>query len=343
MAITIRDVARRLNLSITTVSRALDGYSDVAEETRKLVVKTAREMGYTPNRAARQLRRQRSDTIGYIVPASAPQFSDPFFSEFIAGLGDEAAAQNYDLLVSAAPPNSPAENDLYNRWVQGHRVDGMIINRTRVRDWRLRYLAESKMPWVSLEPSQDNVQQIGIFVDNKEGITAIMDHLFSIGHRHIAYVGAELDLTIQADRFSAFLDSLQRLGLAQEPDWIIDGDLTQQGGFLAAQRLLALRTPPTAIVCVNDQTAIGVLHAAHVRGRVVGQDLAVTGFDGLNDAIHTEPPLTTVNQPVYEIARRLVKMLLAQIQNQPLEERQVRLAPELIIRTSTSGVRESVG
>src|SRR4030067_356069 len=96
---TIRDVARKLNISVTTVSRALDGYADVAGETRRLIIQTAQEMGYVPNQAARQLRRKRSDTIGYILPADKPRFSDPFFAEFIAGLGDEASAHGFDLLV----------------------------------------------------------------------------------------------------------------------------------------------------------------------------------------------------------------------------------------------------
>jgi LacI family transcriptional regulator len=99
---TIRNVAKKLNLSITTVSRALDGYDDVAERTRKLVIETAHEMGYAPNRAARQLRRQQTDTIGYIIPSNSAGFADPFFSEFIAGLGDEASVHNYDLLVTTA-------------------------------------------------------------------------------------------------------------------------------------------------------------------------------------------------------------------------------------------------
>ena len=98
---TIRDVAKKLNLSITTVSRALDGYDDVAEETRQLVIHTARKLGYTPNRAARQLRRQKAETVGYILPAGAQHFAEPFFTEFIAGLGNELAPRNYDLLVSA--------------------------------------------------------------------------------------------------------------------------------------------------------------------------------------------------------------------------------------------------
>ena len=113
MPVTIRDVARHLNLSITTVSRALDGYDHVSEETRQRVIEAARELGYSPNRAARQLRRQRADTIGYILPSSAPRFSDPFFSKFIAGMADEAAQSSYDLLVSAAPAVQESEQQAY--------------------------------------------------------------------------------------------------------------------------------------------------------------------------------------------------------------------------------------
>ncbi|MDP2776957.1 MAG: LacI family DNA-binding transcriptional regulator, partial [Anaerolineales bacterium] len=117
MPTTIRDVAKQLNLSITTVSRALDGYSDVAEETRQRVIQAAEEMGYAPSRSARQLRRQRTDTIGYIMPTSQPRFADPFVSEFIAGLGDEASAQNLDLRFTRAPPNQETEWIAYQRLV----------------------------------------------------------------------------------------------------------------------------------------------------------------------------------------------------------------------------------
>jgi LacI family transcriptional regulator len=160
--IRIRDVAQRLNLSITTVSRALDGYDDVAEETRQLVVRTAHEMGYTPNRAARQLRRHRAEVIGYILPADKPQFSDAFFSEFIAGLGDEASIHSYDLLVSSAAPDSTEEQAAYQRWVQAGKVDGIILNRIRLHDWRIQYLAGQKMPFACVERSLDAFDFIGV-------------------------------------------------------------------------------------------------------------------------------------------------------------------------------------
>ena len=122
---TIRDVAKKLNLSITTVSRALDGYDDVAEPTRDMVVKTARQMGYSPNRAARQLRRQKAETIGFILPAGAQRFAEAFFTEFIAGLGHKSARHNFDLLVSAAD-DEKTEHNLYERWANGGKVDGFV-------------------------------------------------------------------------------------------------------------------------------------------------------------------------------------------------------------------------
>jgi LacI family transcriptional regulator len=334
---TIRDVAHRLNLSITTVSRALDGYNDVAEDTRELVIRTAREMGYTPNRAARQLRRQRSDTIGYILPTEKPQFADAFYSEFIAGLGDLAAARNFDLLVSAAPPDSDAERALYERWVQGRKIDGLILNRTRLLDWRVRYLSGQKFPFVSLEKSLLPVEFIGVEVDSYQGVLELMAYLTNLGHRRIAYIGASPELKIDLDRFNGYRAGLKAAKIKSISSLVTHGDLTPEGGYQAARHLLALANVPTAIVCINDLTAIGAMHAAHEKGLKVGRHIAVAGFDGIADAVHTQPPLTTLDQPVYTIARQLVSMLLALINDEPLEERQVKIQPKLLLRASTGG------
>ena len=337
MSVTIREVARRLNLSITTVSRALDGYADVAEETRQLIVKTAQEMGYVPNQAARQLRRRRTDTIGYILPADEPRFFDPFFAEFTAGLADEAAAHGFDLLVSTAPPGSQAEKQAYERWVQGHKVDGMVLNRLHLFDWRVQYLMQAKFPFVSHERSLDPYDYPTVEIKGKHWFSVLIDHLVSLGHRRIAYIGAPAELKLQAERLEGYRSGLTRHGVSFEPALVISGNLTSEGGYQAAMRLLALPDPPTAIACANDATAIGVLYAAHERSLVVGEELAVAGFDGIEGFEHTQPPLTTINQPVYQIARQLAGMLTAQFQSQPLEETHVLIEPVLEIRQSTLG------
>ena len=189
MPITIRDVAKRLNLSITTVSRALDGYNDVAEETRQRVRQAAQEMGYFPNQAARHLRRQRSDAIGYILPAAQPRFADPFFSEFIAGLGDEAAQHQVDLVISTAPPDSDQEKWLYQTWVQGQKVDGFILHRIRLVDWRIDYLIQAGCPFASLEKPLLEGDFTYVEVDNCNSVAALVQHLQGRGYQRIAYIG----------------------------------------------------------------------------------------------------------------------------------------------------------
>lgn len=335
MPITIRDVAKRLNLSITTVSRALDGYDDVSEETRLRVIQVAKEMGYAPSRSARQLRRRRTDTIGYIMPTSRPRFADPFFSEFIAGLGDEAGAQNLDLLITLATPNQEAERIAYHRWVQGRRVDGVVLSRMRQDDWRVHYLHESRFPFVAFGRTNTSIEFPHIGVDGASGTRRLIAHLIEQGHQRIAFISAPSDLTLQADRFRGYQEGLAEAGLIFDERFVAEGDLTRDGGYLAAKKLLTLQPSPTAIIGANDLTAIGILRAAWELGITVGSQLAVAGFDGIEDTEHTAPPLTTLNQPVYDCARRLVRMLIALINNEALEEPHVLLQPELIVREST--------
>jgi LacI family transcriptional regulator len=331
----IRDVAKQLNLSITTVSRALDGYTDVAEQTRQLVVHTAQEMGYTPNRAARQLRRQHAETIGFILPVETIQLSDPFFSEFIAGIGDEATACNYDLLVSAAPPGTNAEIAAYHRWVQAGKVDGVIIARTRVYDSRVEYLLKQNTPFVCMERSLYSTDFIGVEVDSYSSFLQLMEHLITLGHDRIAYIGGCPKLKIDADRLAAYQAGLACAGLSFDPDLVIHGDLTLTGGYTTTECLLNLQFPPTAIMCINDLTAIGAMHAVSHRGLRVGHDVSISGFDGLADSAHSQPPLTTIEQPVYSVARQLVKILLAQIVGDELCEKHIRIQPKVLIRSST--------
>ncbi len=196
MPVTIRDLARTLNLSITTVSRALDGYSDVSEKTRQRVILTAQQLGYSPSSAARQLRRKRSDAIGYILPTSSPRFSDPFFATFLAGLCDEAAEHQIELIVSSSPPDSDLEKAMYQRWFQSLRVDGVILNRIRAQDWRIRYLAENKVPFVTLGRLPSHQDSPFILVNERGGFERLVTYLIQKGHKRVAYVGASPDLMI---------------------------------------------------------------------------------------------------------------------------------------------------
>lgn len=337
MPVTIREVAKYLNLSITTVSRALDGYDDVSEETKKRVILAAREMGYVPSQAARQLRRKRTEMIGYILPTNTPSFSDPFFSQFIAGLGDGAVSHHYDLLVSIAPPDQEEERTTYQGWVRSRRVDGMVLGRMRSDDWRVRFLHEAQFPFVTFGRTSLPIDFPHIGVDGENGIRRLMTHLIERGHRRIAFVSAPPHLTLQGDRFKGYLRGLEESGIRFDETLVAQGDLTRESGYLAGGRLLDLPDRPTAIIGVNDLTAIGVMRAAHERGLVIGRDLAVAGFDGVEEGENVQPPLTTLKQSVYDIAVRLIHMLIHVINGETLIERTPLVQPELIIRASTGG------
>ncbi|HUS83779.1 MAG TPA: LacI family DNA-binding transcriptional regulator [Anaerolineales bacterium] len=341
MPVKIRDVAKKLDLSVTTVSRALAGYDDVAPSTRDLVIETAREMGYVPQHAARQLRRQRTETIGLIFPTSGSRFSDPFFSEFIAGIGDETSRRSYDLLVSVAPPGEDEER-AYRLWTNSRRVDGFILVRMRVDDWRISYLTEEDFPFASFGRSKTFESSPHIGVDGCAGVKELVNHLVDLGHRRIAFIGASEELTLVGDRLEGYKAGLEEAQISYDPDLVLKGDLTRSGGYEATKQLIELTPPPTAIIGVNDLTALGAIRAAQEGGLIVGEDLSIAGFDGTVAGEHAHPTLTTVHQPVYEIGRRVSAMLIDLIEKQTRSDLQSLNRPRLIVRESTMKCKSSL-
>jgi LacI family transcriptional regulator len=342
MAVTIRDIASKLNLSVGAVSRALGGYPDISAATRRRVQETAREMGYVPNRAARQLRKQKSDTLGYIMPVRTPRFADSFFSEFIEGLGDETAEQGYDLLISAAPSGSEKEKTIYQQWVQGKKVDGMVLNRVCAEDWRAAYLCAQNMPFSSLEDPCTCTDPLCIQVDSQSGLEQLVAHIAEQGFRRAAFIGGPDNLRIHIDRLAGFQSALQHHDLPFHSFMVAAGDLTSTGGYHAAQQLLSIPNPPDAIVCINDETAFGALRAALEAGLEIGKEIAIAGFDGVRDANYSSPSLTTLDQPVYDIARQLVRLLVSDLNGSKLADqappqRHIIIQPTLLVRASTGG------
>ncbi|MBN2677323.1 MAG: LacI family DNA-binding transcriptional regulator [Anaerolineaceae bacterium] len=334
MPVTIRDVAKRLHLSITTVSRALDGYDDVASETQKEVIRTAHEMGYIPNRAARQLRRRKAETIGFIMPASAKRIAEPFFMEFIAGLGDELTMRGYDFLVANATTHVD-ERELYQRWVGGNKVDGLIVTRLNVQDWRVQYLIEQNVPFATLERSNGRAIYPCVQVDGEHAYFELLRHLVDNGYHHIAFIGGPVELVNHQNRLGWIRKAAGELDLLIDPAFIISADLTSMGGYQAAKELLDITPRPDAILCIDDETAFGALHAAHEKGLSIGSEIGIVGFDGTLESQHTEPPLTTLDIPLYNMACRLVRMLLKTLAGHTQEADVDKIIPELHIRGST--------
>lgn len=334
MAVTLKQIAERVGKSVTTVSRALAGYDDVSPATREQVRKVALELGYEPNIIARQLQKRRTDTLALILPTFGPRFSDPFFSEFLAGVGNEAARQGFDLLVSTRAPG-PEEREAYLRNIRSRRVDGFIIVRTQRQDPRIAVLQEYNFPFAVFGRVEGDNDFPLVDEDSELGIELAVQHLVNLGHTRLACIAPPPNLMLGYYRRRGFVTALKKYGLLPDPRLIIEGDLTQRAGRIAGAQLLDMANPPTAIVACNDLMALGAISAAQERGLVVGRDVSITGFDDIPPAEYTHPSLTTIHQPVYQIGGRVCRMLVRVIRGETLPERRIILKPSLVIRQST--------
>jgi LacI family transcriptional regulator len=330
----LKDLAEKSGFSITTVSRALAGYKDVNEHTRQHIIEIALEMGYQPNMVARQLRARKTHTVGIITPSASGRFADDFFSELLMSVGHAAAQHGYDLLVTAK--TTADEMDAYRRIVGGNRVDGMVIARTRRRDARIAYLRAAQHPFVvsgRAAPDEDSDFPY-IDVDSQLGIRMIVNHLTNLGHQHIALLLPPEKVAFTPYRLAGYREGLEDAGLPFREEYVLHSDLSRNGGQQSAHHLLENYPQISAIVACNDPMAIGAMNAVQTRQMRVGHDVAVTGFDDIAAADYTHPRLTTVRQPISEIGQRLLEMLIQIIHQVPVEEPQVLLSPELVVRES---------
>lgn len=335
MTVTLRDIARQVNRSVTTVSRALHDYDDVSEETRELIRRTAHEMGYTPNVVAQRLQKRRADTLGLILPTFGPRLSDPHFGEVLAGVGDEVARDGFDLLIGIADPDLD-ELEAYRQKISGRRVDGVLVVRTRCHDERIEFLLSHNIPFVAYGRTLDDGDFPYVDMDHVAGMRILVQHLNDLGHRRIGCVTGSRDFTFVHYQIEGFRQAMAAFALPVDEDLIVEADLTQRGGYGGAQTLLSQSDPPTAIVASNDLMALGVMSAAQDQGLDVGQDIAVAGIGDIPMADTSHPTLTTVREPAHRLGQLIGRMLAAVACGKPLAERQVLLQPSLVIRQSTN-------
>ncbi|WP_324716018.1 LacI family DNA-binding transcriptional regulator [Carboxydochorda subterranea] len=318
------DVARAAGVSKSTVSRALAGDSRVKEATRLRIEQAAQELGYIPNRIARALARGRTEMIAVVTPTPPRSFSDPFYLEFLGGLGDRVMEAGYSLVITSpgaggSPANSLAE------LAAGRVVDGAVLTEVQVDDPRLALLRQAPLPFVVLGTPEDASGGVvpGVWFvdgDNEGGARQVVEHLLSLGHRRIACITGPLHLVSARRRLAGYLQALQAAGVAPSPEWVVEGDFTREGGLRAGQRLLEarlldLREPGslTAIFASNDLMAIGVLEALRGAGLRVPEDVSVAGFDGIYLADLLEPSLTTGAQPIRALGRMVAELLLGRL------------------------------
>lgn len=304
----LKELARSLGLSITTVSRALAGYGDVAEATRERVRKAAAAQGYRPNTLARRLRSGRSETVALVLPAEPGHFDEPLFMEMIVAIGERLARADLDLVVMAAPPGGD-EMKVYRRMVEGRRADAAIVVRTRRRDPRLRFLLDAGFPFIAHGRSEEKGRYAFVDGDGEAAFRHAADLLIRLGHADIALINAPDTLMFAHLRAKGWRAALAAAGLAPGP--VRTGPSSEETGYRHARELLALERRPSAILCATDRMAIGALRAVADAGLRAGRDVSVIGHDNISAATYTDPPLTTLELPIHGTGARLVEMLLA--------------------------------
>jgi LacI family transcriptional regulator len=333
--VTIREVAEAAGVSIATVSRVLNGRDDVSPETRELVSRIIRERGYTANRSARSLSAGRTGLVGVLVPMVYPAY----FAAILSGAAEALHEQDLRLLLSPTEHEHDREVSLLDRLMHG-MTDGALIILPEESSEELERLLDEGYRFVVLDPLWPlNGRIPSVSAAHTSGADQAMRHLLGLGHRRIAQITGPRGWVATEERRRGYHAALADAGILPDPALEVEASPEIPPGREAAGFLLDLPDPPTAIFAFNDNLAIGVLQAARARGLRVPEDLSVVGFDDVEHATVVTPMLTTVRQPLAEMGRTAVSLLVRLLEGQRFETLHVELATRLVVRESTAPPR----
>lgn len=328
--LTIRDIANVAGVSIATVSRVLNGRPDVAPETRQLVLEVVRKHGFTLNRSAGRLSTGRIGLVGMTVPI----VHAAYFSAILFGASEALYEQDSRILLCPTLHEDEREVSLLERLMHGI-TDGALLVLPSESSAELKALNDHDFQFVvidPMEPLDDGIASVS--ASHAAGAKAATEHLLELGHRRIGAITGPRTWMASKERISGYHVALAGAGIVPDPDLEIEADFEIEGGFIAAERMLDIPNPPSAIFCFNDNLAIGALRAARHHGHNVPGDLSVVGFDDTEASLVT-PALTTVRQPLPEMGRSAVTLLTRLLNSQRAEALRVELATKLIVREST--------
>ncbi len=329
MAVTIHDVAREAGVSVSTVSRALSGARRVGPELVERVHEAARRVGYRHNAVARALRAQRTGVIGMVVP----EISNPFFPAIVEAVERTLQESDRELMLC----DSRRSPDVERRRIQallGRQVDGLLISpvdsqaSTKVLHEAMRHTAV-----VQMDRYADQTRLDWVGVDDESGMALVVQHVRDHGAERVALVSAERNSSSGRDRLDALRRATTTAGLAESVELL--GEFSIDWGAAAARELVSRGDLPDAVVCGNDEIAVGVIRELRRHGLAVPDDVLVTGFDDTPIATYIEPALTTIRQPREAIATEAVRLLDARLADTELPVRKLALQPELVVRGST--------
>ncbi|MCI0383727.1 LacI family DNA-binding transcriptional regulator [Streptomyces sp. CNQ085] len=331
---TIKTVAARAGVGRTTVSRVLNGSRLVSEEARAAVQTAIAELGYVPNSVARSLVTSRTDSIALVIPESESRLgSEPYFSAVIRGASSGLADTQIQLLLTMV--RDQREMDQLTRFLAARRVDGVLLISVRRDDPLPGLLEKLGLPTVLAGRRSPAESLSHVHSDNVGGAHDAVRHLIERGRNEIATIAGPPDMDVADSRLRGWREALDEAGREARGELAAPADFTEEGGRLAMRGLLERRPGLDAVFVASDVMAAGALAELRRRGRRVPDDVAVVGFDDSIVARHTDPPLTTVRQPVEEIGRTITELLLREIGEPGGVRRRVVLPTSLVVRDST--------
>jgi LacI family transcriptional regulator len=333
----IHTVARLAQVSIATVSRTINHIPTVNPKLAARVWEVIKELDYFPNTQARALVSGRSRLLGLIVS----EITNPFFPELIQGFEEVAVEHGYEIMIGSTNYDPERMKSCIRRMVE-RKAEGVALMTFGIEEPLLEQLADRKVPLVFVDVGPERPGISLLRVDYHRGIQQGVQHLAALCHRDIAFVTGPLRLHSAQSRLTAFQRAVQECGIAVAASRIVEGDHTMEGGIAAAEKLLSGAVQPTAVMCSNDMTAIGVLHKAYRAGLRVPDELSIIGFDNIHITQMTTPPLTTIQMSCSELARSAVMSLRAHIEGTPKPERFYPIETRLVVRESTSYPRNTM-
>lgn len=340
--LTLRELAARLDVSVGTVSRALSGDTAIALKTRERVAEAARQFGYVPNLAARQLVSGRSGFVGFVMPVRGPNFIDSYLGEFLTGLGEGLVGHGMDLFIATVPAGR-SELSVLRHVVESGRADGVVVPRIGEADERIAYLMERKFPFVAHGRLLDSSATFNwLDADSVAAFGEAFDLLYDLGHRHFGLVSISDPMTFRHLRERGLRDAISRRG---DPNVVLDvasAPRFDRGATVAAvNALIHAERRPTAIIGLFDELALTVLEEAARAGLSVPRDLSVVGFDNITAAAYAPPGLTTFEARTRDSAREIADMLVEIIEKKPGTPSTRLVAPKLITRASHGPVPDT--
>lgn len=329
----IREIAKRAKVSTATVSRTINRVPTVDPRLAKKVWKVIEELGYYPNTQARALVSGHSRIFGLIVS----EITNPFFPEIVQAFENISVQHGYEIMLTSTV-HDPKRMELSVRRMIERRVEGVAIVTFGMEESVLEHMTFRNVPLVFVDVGPAAPRISNIKIDYVRGIRQAVQHVVALRHTRIAFIAGPGDLKTAVARKSAFVEAMREVGAVADPLLMVQGDHTIEGGIKASEQLLKFENRPTAILCSNDMTAIGVMRTAYEHGIHIPNELSVVGFDDIRLSQFVVPPLTTVQMSQTELARVAFRALLADIERAVPAEHgsEYVLATNLVLRQSTA-------